>query len=303
MEPFLVDYFYNPSTTYSLGRMAKESYIEAKKKLASYLGVKHTELIMTSGGSESNNLAISGLMDKFPDKKVLVSKIEHESVIKPAEKYSHGFIEVNKQGLVEPEKLVVGDDVVLLSVMLANNEIGAIQPIAKISDTVRRVRLDRHKRGVKAPLYLHTDACQAPLQLDINAHRLGVDMLSLNGDKIYGPKQTGLIYLAAGIELEPQIVGGGQQRGIRSGTENPAQAHGLAKALEIASARRQVDKGRLQELQRYFIDGLVAIKPNIIINGPRKKRLPSNIHATFFPWSIDDYVWFNSHQPVNEVSL
>ncbi|MBW3569282.1 cysteine desulfurase [Candidatus Parcubacteria bacterium] len=282
MEPYFTDDFYNPLAVYSLARQAKQDLAAAKKVIAAHLGVTHAELIMTSGGSEANNLAIRGVMYKFPGKTVLVSSIEHESVIKPAERYKAEFIGVDKRGMIKLDQLDnVGDDVVLVSVMLANNEVGAVQPISKIAEKLRELRRDRQKRKIDLPLYFHTDAAQAPLYLDVNAHRLGVDFMSLNGGKIYGPKQTGVLFAAKHTVLEPQILGGGQQRGMRSGSESTAQAVGLAKALDLASASRAKEIKRLSEIQKYFIGGLMKIDKNITINGPDKNRLPSNVHATF----------------------
>lgn len=282
MEPYFTNEFYNPAAVYVRARQARENLIEAKKTVAAHMGVTHSELIITSGASESNNLVIRGVMDKFPGQKILISAIEHESVIKPAEKYSHGVIGVDERAVVKLEELDnIADNVVLLSVMLANNEVGTIQPISKIAAKIREIKRDRQKRKIGLPLYFHTDAAQAPLYLEINAHRLGVDFMSLNGGKIYGPKQTGLLFAARHTLFEPQILGGGQQRGLRSGSESTAQVVGLAKALDLAATLKSAEIKRLAGLQRYFTDGLNQLNSQIIINGPSKNRLPSNIHATF----------------------
>ena len=282
MEPYLVDKFYNPAANYLAARQAKADLIEAKKRIAAHLGVTHSELIMTSGGSESNNLAIGGVMAKFPGKKVLLSAIEHESVIKPTEKYKHNFISVDKNGLVDLGSLdKIGDEVMLVSVMLANNEVGSVQPISRIAAKIRDTRRQRQKRKVNLPLYFHTDAAQAPLYLDINAHRLGVDLMTLNGGKIYGPKQTGVLFVAKNVQLEPQIHRGGQQRGLRYGSESVAQSVGMAAALDKAASLRSSESARLKQLQADFIEGLKRLNPQIVINGPPKHRLPANIHVTF----------------------
>ncbi|MBI5357628.1 cysteine desulfurase [Candidatus Saccharibacteria bacterium] len=279
MQPYFSDKFYNPSAIYSAGREVRQEIIEAKKLIAKHLGVQHGELIMTSGGTEANNLAISGVMDSYPGKKVLISSIEHESVIRPAEKYDHDYIRVNEQGLIDLKNLKkIDDDVVLISVMLANNEIGSIQPIRELAIKIKDTLTERRARGIDTPLYLHTDACQAPSYLDVHAHRLGVDMMTLNGGKIYGPKQSGALYVSSKVALKPQILGGGQQRGLRSGTENTPGIIGLAVALDMSAKSRNDEVRRLADLQKYFIENLEKISNKITITGSLKKRLPNNIH-------------------------
>lgn len=281
MEPYFTDKFYNPSAIYGLGREVKADIIEAKKLIGKHLGVQHSELIMTSGGTESNNLAISGVMELYPDKKIMISAVEHESVIAPAQKYDSDILKVDNNGLLITDELKkIDDDVVMISVMLANNEVGTIQPIRNIAEKIKEIINDRRKRGVDTPLIFHTDACQAPSYVDINAHRLGVDMLTLNGGKIYGPKQTGILYVSSKIKLNPQILGGGQQRGLRSGTENVPGIIGFATAFDIATKARASEVKRLSELQAFLIKELSGISTNVEINGSLKKRLPNNVHIT-----------------------
>lgn len=279
MQPFFSEKFYNPSAIYSAGKEVKQDILKAKQLIAKHLGVQHSELVMTSGGTEANNLAVSGVMDSYPDKKVLISAIEHESIIRPVEKYNHGFIPVNNLGFIDLENFnKIDDDVVLISVMLANNEIGTVQPIRELSLKIKEVLSDRRARRIETPLYLHTDACQAPSYLDVHAHRLGVDMMTLNGGKIYGPKQSGLLYVSSKVRLKPQILGGGQQRGLRSGTENIPGIIGFATALDMAANSRHKEVVRLADLQKYFIENLEKISNKITITGSLKKRLPNNIH-------------------------
>jgi cysteine desulfurase len=163
--------------------------------------------------------------------------------------------------------------------MYANNEVGTIEPLRDVAEIVAKKRAER--QGTHAlPLYLHTDACQAANYLDLHVSRLGVDLLTLNGGKVYGPKQSGALYVGAHVQLKPQILGGGQERGLRSGTENVAQCVGLATALEIAQTMRHDETARLQELQAYCFKQLEAELPAVIINGSLKKRLPNNLHIT-----------------------
>jgi cysteine desulfurase len=162
--------------------------------------------------------------------------------------------------------------------MYANNEVGTIEPLREVAELVAQKRAERRKDGL--PLYLHTDACQAPNYLDLHVARLGVDLMTINGGKIYGPKQSGALFVGAHVELKPQILGGGQERNLRSGTENVAQAVGLATALDIAQAMRHDEAKRLQELQKYFFAELEKAVPTAVVNGSRKKRLPNNLHIT-----------------------
>lgn len=281
MRPYLTKNFYNPAAAYSLGRQARAEAVNYKKRIASQLGVLHSEIIMTSGGTESNNLAINGVMDKFPGKKLYVSSIEHESVLAPAQKYRHELLKVSAEGEVLLEQFDnISDDAVLISVIFANNEIGTVQPLAKISRKIRETIHRRKKAGNKLPLFFHTDACQAPLYLDINAHRLGVDLMTLNGGKIYGPRPCGVLFAGKNVPLSPQILGGGQQKNLRSGTETVAQTAGLAKALEIAARNRGSQSLRLSKLQQQFVAGLKKIYPSSVVNGSAKKRLPSNVNVT-----------------------
>lgn len=283
MQPFFSDKFYNPAASYEQARECRAAIEEAKAKIARLMGVKPAELVLTSGGTEANNLAVWGIMSQFPDKKVLVSSIEHESVLEPARRWHCQELAVDPTGVLDIEKAIqkIDDDTVMISVMLANNEVGALQPVRSLAQKIEALRHDRLKRKIKTPLFFHTDGAQAPLHLDIHAHRLGVDMMSVNGGKIYGPKQSGALYVRAGLTLKPIIVGGGQQRGIRSGTESPAAAVGLAEALEVASQKRPSETKRLGELQKYFCARLASEFPASIINGPLKKRLPNNVHVTF----------------------
>lgn len=281
MEPYFCKAFYNPAAAYSKARQAKADINQAKSRIGSIMGVKPVEIVLTSGGTEANNLAIFGVMEQFPDKKVLVSAIEHESIVESANKYRCEEIPVAKDGIIELAKLkdMIDDDCVLVSVMQANNEVGTIQPLKQISMELEKIRRDRKRRSIDLPLVFHTDACQATLYLDVNPHRLGVDMLTINGGKIYGPKQSGALYVRAGLVLQPQILGGNQQK-LRSGTENPAAAAGLAQAMELAQTNRKEDNEKLRSLQNYFLSQLKEKFPMGKVNGSLKKRLPNNIHIT-----------------------
>jgi cysteine desulfurase len=282
MQPYLSEQFYNPSAQYLAAQTIAKDVQAARTRVAHWLGARQSEITFTSGGTEANNLAIRGIMETYPDAKVLVSAIEHESVLAPAKHYDYAEIPVDQNGIVNLQMLadVIDDKTVLVSVMYANNEVGTIQPIRPISSLIAEVRRSRLQRGIKLPLLLHTDACQAANYLDLHAARLGVDLMTINGGKIYGPKQSGALYIKAGVTISPQILGGGQEKGLRSGTENVAGIMGFVEALDGAQSSRHEESKRLQELQRAFIKLLKEKVPNIEINGSEKHRLPNNVHAT-----------------------
>lgn len=282
MKPYLTDKFYNPSATYLAAKAVKSDIEKARAKIASVLGARPSEIIFTAGGTEANNLAIAGIMNNFPNGNLVISAVEHESLINPAAMFRLKFARVNKKGLLDIDNLVktIDDNTVLVSVMYANNEIGTIQPIREVAKTVQSIRESRRKKGINTPLYLHTDACQAAAYLDLQVSRLGVDLMTINGGKIYGPKQSGALFIKTGVKIEPIIRGGGQEKGLRSGTENVASIVGLAEALSLVQARRILESKRLSKLQTAFYDQIKDQIPSAIINGDLKHRLPSNVHIT-----------------------
>lgn len=288
MQPYFTDQFYNPSATYNLARKVRQDLDLARSKVAHHLGAKSSEIIFTAGGSEANNLAIHGIMRQFPDANIVVSSIEHESVLAAAQRYDCREVAVKPDGTIDLNDLEnkIDDNTVLISVMYANNEIGTIQPLKEISQIINQKRATRSSQisNLKSqilPLYFHSDACQAANYLDLNVARLGVDMFTLNGGKIYGPKQSGALFVRGGIKLQPLVDGGGQERGLRNGTENVAGAIGFSVALDITQAMRHQEAERLQTIQQEFFKLLAQEIPSAAINGSLKRRLPNNIHLTF----------------------
>jgi cysteine desulfurase len=282
MQPYLGRQFYNPSATYLAGRAVRKNLEQARSNIAQNLGTKPVEIVFTAGATEANNLAIAGIMRQFPDGEVLASAVEHESVLVPAREFKHRLIPVDKQGIVNLSELenLVSDKTVLVSVMLVNNELGSIQPIREISQILNKLSILRKSRGNKLPLYLHTDAAQAANYLDLHVSRLGVDLLSINGGKIYGPKQTGALFVRTGVELQPLILGGGQERNLRSGTENVAGFVGLAKAMDKAQSRLKQESKRLAGLRDFFVAELEKRLPSIVINGSDKHQSPHILHLS-----------------------
>jgi cysteine desulfurase len=280
MQPFWQEQFFNPSANYLAAKSVAHDIAQARATVAGILGVRPTEIIFTAGGTEADNLAINGVMQAHPKAKLVVSAIEHDAVLQTTQQYPYQLASVDRNGLVEVDKLVamIDDQTVLVSIMYANNELGTIQPISQINREVQKIRQDRVKRGIKLPLYFHTDASQAGNYLNLQVSRLGVDLMTLNGGKIYGPKQTGALYAKTGIILTPQVRGGGQERHIRSGTENVPGIIGFAKALEIAQELRPKESARLSKLQEQF-KKLLKSTPQVVINGP-KNHLPNFVHLT-----------------------
>jgi len=282
MQPYFDELFYNPSALYLPAQGVARDLLAARSRVAHWLGARPAEIIFTAGATEANNLAIHGVMQAHPEANIVVSAIEHESVLAVAEQYNCRLAPVTDQGIIDLDRIakLIDDNTVLVSVMYANNEIGTIQPIREISALVTKVRQARRVTGNKQPLYLHTDAAQAANYLDLHAARLGVDLMSINGGKIYGPKQSGALYVKGGVILEPLLRGGGQERGLRSGTENVAACIGLATALDEAQSSRHDETKRLQELQDDLCKKLQEVVPELAINGSRKQRLPNNVHVT-----------------------
>lgn len=279
MQPYYTDQFYNPSATYLAAKQVRMAVDAARADVADVLGARPLEIIFTAGGTEADNLAMHGVMQQYPDANCVVSAIEHDAVLLPARSYGCRIAPVKPDGVLDLAALdgLVDENTVLVSIMYANNEVGTVQPIRQVAQLVTKKRAQRKN---DLPLYLHTDACQAANYLDLHVSRLGVDLLTLNSGKIYGPKQVGALYVRTGVQLAAQQLGGGQERSLRSGTENVPGIVGFAKALDVAQAMRTQEGIRLQHLQQQFIRLLQDQVPGVVVNGSRKQRLPNNVHIT-----------------------
>lgn len=284
MKPYLKDRFYNASALYLGAKQNRQVLEQSRQTIAQGLGAQPTEIIFTAGGTEANNLAINGIMDQHKDSQILFSQIEHESIIKPAQKYNNLSVRVDKNGIIKLDdlKTKVTNKTILISVIYANNEIGSIQPLKDISEFVKEVKQKRLASNNKLPLYFHTDACQAINYLDMQVSRLGIDLMTINAGKIYGPKQCGALYVKKGIILSPMILGGGQEWGMRSGTENIANIVGFATAWQIVRQNYKEEAYRLSKLRDDFIKKVNSNVTCVLINGQKNsKRLANNIHLTF----------------------
>lgn len=279
MMPYFTEKFGNPSSFYSISRETKIALDEARSRVAKALNCLSSEVYFTGGGSEADNWAIKGIASANKEKgnHIITTKIEHHAVLHTCEFLEkHGFevtyLNVDKEGFVNLEELKksITDKTILVSVMFANNEIGTIQPIKEIGSICR-------EKGV----IFHTDAVQALGNVKIDVQDMNIDLLSLAGHKIYGPKGVGALYIRKGIKIDNLIHGGGQERARRSGTENTASIVGLGKAVELAIENLEEHNKYLVKLRDKLIDGLLKI-PNTKLNGPLgDKRLPGNVNVVF----------------------
>ncbi|MGB4762854.1 MAG: cysteine desulfurase family protein [Candidatus Saccharimonas sp.] len=278
MQPYFVDQFYNPSSPYAPAVVTRRAYEDAKHRMAVCIGGKGDEIVMTAGATESINLMFGSV-----DGHVVTTAIEHPAVLAAARSQDCTIVEVDAKGRVDPDSLakVLRPDTQLVSVVLANNEIGTIQPLRDIATVIERERRRRADAGERTPLYFHSDASQGVGQIDVHVARLGVDALTVNAGKLYGPKQTALLWAASHVRLRPCIVGGGQERGLRSGTENVANVIGFATALELATSHRNFESKRLARLRDSIEATLVREFPTAVVSGARKKRLPGHLHISF----------------------
>lgn len=278
MQPYFSDAFFNPSAPYAPAITVRREYAAAKAVIAQSIGAKPDELIMTAGATESINLAFSSIQGH-----VITANIEHHAVLEAAKLRSSTILEADNKGRVSAELVAaaIQPDTQLVSIALANNELGTIQPLRDIADVVRAERQARLARGDHTPIYLHSDASQGVGQLDVSVARLGLDLVTLNAAKVYGPKQVGLLWTASHVRLTPYIVGGGQERGLRSGTENVAGVVGFAKAMELANAHRKHESRRLMQLRDSLQQSLLNAFPQAVVSGHQKQRLAGHLHISF----------------------
>jgi cysteine desulfurase len=280
--------FQNPSALYIESIKAKEIVNQSKKSISEILNCQSESIIFTSGGTESNNLALLGVFEKYKSKDFvphfITTKIEHPAILEVCREIERRggevtYLDVEENGVLSPKMVreAIKDNTVLVSVIYANNEIGTIQPIKEIG---RIVKEKRRESGKNFP-YFHTDACQAGLYLSLDTLKLNVDLMTLDGIKMYGPRGAGILYKKSLVEMTSVLFGGGQQNGLRSGTENIQAIVGLAKCLEIAEKNKDAESERLKSIRDYAIDKILKEFPNSSLNGDRENRLPNNINICF----------------------
>lgn len=282
------NYFGNPGSVSKEGVSAKAKLAEARKVVANFLSCRPFEIVFTSGGTESNNLAIFGVVSsllkkgrKYSDMHIVSSGIEHSSILECLKFLEEkgvlvSYLKVDSRGLVDVKELrkIINEKTVLVSVMFANNEIGVIEPIKEIAKEVRFVRKSRNS---SYPLF-HTDASQVANYEELKVDSLGVDLLTLDGQKMYGPRGVGALYVKSGVSIEPMIFGGGQEDGVRSGTENLSLIGAFAKAVSICEEGRAKEAKRTLLLRDFLIKEIGKIFEDVVFNGDLEKRLPNNVN-------------------------
>ena len=280
MEPYLRERFHNPSAPYAPARRVHADLEQARAKVAELIGARPDNVTFTAGATEANNLAIASRGGH-----AVVSNIEHESVLACVHGRGATLVAAQPSGLIDPQAVLsaLKPNTELVSIALANGEVGAIQPMRAIARAVDGERMRRLEDRDATPLLLHTDASQAAGYTSLNVSTLGVDLMTLSAAKIYGPKQMGILWHADGVALRPIVQGGGQEGGLRSGTENVAAAVGMARALELAESMRAGETRRLRGLSRALRAKLHDALPFAVFAGPTKEgdRLPGLVHVSF----------------------
>jgi cysteine desulfurase len=279
MLPYLQNKFGNPSSIYSWGQEAKAAIEKARAQVAALIGAEPCEIVFTGSGTEADNFALNGIASALAGqgRHIITTSIEHHAVLHTAEElerrgFQITYLPVDSDGLIDPDLVQrhLTAKTILISIMFANNEIGTIQPI----DTVARI-------AKQHDVLFHTDAVQAIGNIPVDVDKIGVDLLSLSGHKIYGPKGIGALYVRRGTKIRPIIYGGAQERRLRAGTENVSGIVGLGKAAELAQAELPQRAAHLVELRDYLIDNVLASISNVRLNGHRTMRLPGNVNFSF----------------------
>lgn len=286
MMPYFREHYGNPSSIHKYGRLANVAIQNARKRIASLINADPKEILMTSGGTESNNTALYGITRKNKGKHIITSSIEHDAILEPCKRLeSEGFhityLPVDRHGFVNLEvlKKEILSDTCLVSIMFANNEVGTIQPIKEIAKIV-------HEKNIP----FHTDAVQAVGKTPVDVKDLGIDLMSISSHKINGPKGVGALYVKNGIKLDPLILGGGQENGFRSGTENVVGVVGFGKASQLAKDNMEQNQEHFKKLGNMLCLQIMKEIPHVTVNGHPEKRIPNNTHFTFLGVNGEDLI-------------
>lgn len=286
MLPYFKENFGNPSSIHRHGRLATKAIETARKRIAELINAQPNEILLTSGGTESNNTALFGVMRQNKGKQLITSSVEHDAVLEPCKRLeSEGcevvYLPVDNFGTVDLERLKasITKDTALVSIMYGNNEVGTIQPVKEIAKLCK-------EHGV----LFHSDAVQAVGKIPVDVKELGPDMLSISSHKINGPKGIGALYIKDGIKIDPLVLGGGQESGLRSGTENVANIVGFGKACSLAKENLRQNMTYMQGLRDYMIERILSELPHVSVNGHRENRLPNNAHFTFLGVNGEDLI-------------
>ena len=285
MLPYLKEQYGNASSIHRLGRLNKKAIEKARKQIASLIGAQPSEIFFTSGGTESNNTTLNGFVP-FSGGQIITSTIEHDAILEPCKRLSHNgteiiYLPVDRFGMIDTNQLQdkISKQTSLVSIMFGNNEVGTIQPISEIS---------RICRDYDVPF--HTDAVQVVGKLPIDVNDLGIDLMSISSHKLYGPKGIGALFVRNGLEIPPFILGGGQERGFRSGTESVPNIVGFGTACEIAKKNINSNLLKIQDLQKSLISQVLKEISFVTLNGHPKNRIPNNAHFTFLGVNGEDLI-------------
>ncbi|MDH5463027.1 MAG: cysteine desulfurase [Nitrosopumilus sp.] len=286
MLPYLKEQYGNPSSIHRYGRLARKAVEKARKQIASLINADPSEILLTSGGTESNNTVLTGVSMKNTSCQIITSSIEHDAILEPCKKLSKNeidvvYLPVDKFGMVNTSDLEnqLSDKTCLVSIMFGNNEVGTIQPIQEIAKLCNERKIP-----------FHTDAVQAVGKIPIDVKKLGIDLLSISSHKIHGPKGIGALYIKNGIDIAPVILGGGQEHGLRSGTENVANIVGFGKACEIAKNNLDANMSYVEKLRDLLVKRVLNEIPETTLNGDFQSRLPNNAHFTFLGINGEDLI-------------
>jgi len=285
--------FGNAGAIHKEGAIAKKAISQSREKIAKIINARPDEIIFNSGGTEANNSAIFGVINRlnnngmrFKDMHLVTTVFEHPSILECFKYFEKrgakvDYLNIDREGIVDLQQLkeILTTQTVLISIMFANNEIGTIQPIYEIAKIIKNFKKKQSQPG-ELPVF-HSDSAQALLFLPINTQKLNVDMMSFDAQKIYGPKGVGALYIKKGTEISPLIIGGNQEKGLRPGTENTPLIVGFAKALELANEERDVEAKRLTELRNYFVKEVLQKISEAKLNGSLENRLPNNVNISF----------------------
>ena len=286
MLPYLKEQYGNPSSIHRYGRLTRKAIHKARKQIASLINADPAEILITSGGTESNNTVLMGISSQFTSGQIITSSIEHDAILEPCKKLvTNGFqvdyLPVDKFGMINLSNLenIISENTRLVSIMFGNNEVGTIQPIVEIAKIC-------HKHKV----LFHTDAVQAVGKLHVDVDELGVDLLSISSHKLHGPKGIGALYIKNGVNMNPLILGGGQEFRLRSGTENVASIVGFGQACEIAQNHLDENILYVKKLQTLLVERVLDQIPETTFNGHFEFRLSNNAHFTFLGVNGEDLI-------------
>ena len=286
MLPYLKEQYGNPSSIHRYGRLTRKAIHKARKQIASLINADPAEILITSGGTESNNTVFMGISSQFSSGQIITSSIEHDAILEPCKKLvSNGFqvdyLPVDKSGMIDLSDLknIISENTRLVSIMFGNNEVGTIQPIVEIGKIC-------HKHNI----LFHTDAVQAVGKLPVDVSELGVDLLSISSHKLHGPKGIGALYIKNDVKINPLILGGGQEFRLRSGTENVASIVGFGQACEIAQNNLSKNILYVKKLQTLLVERVLDQIPETTFNGHSEFRLSNNAHFTFLGVNGEDLI-------------